>query len=198
MEDESNVPPPASGEDIRPPDDPSYPPQSVLQPAARRSAVITYVGGLFVLAAIVGVAMMYWIGRDKGRVEPGTPQAVGTVGTAPGGLGRTDGGSDPQKRPDTPREELELRGAGTLLTRIDAVFAGSPASVAGRQVDFRDVEVESGDSRTFWVRDGSARIAVVAEGDARVTPGSRVDVNGVAESDGSGSVRVRAQRVSVR
>jgi hypothetical protein len=198
MGDESNGPPPASGEGTRPPDDPRYPPQSVLQPAARRSAVITYVGGLVVLAAIVGVAMMYWIGRDKGRVDPATPQAVGTVGTAPGGLGRTDGGFDPQKRPDTAREELELRGAGTLLTRIDDVFAGSPASVAGRQVEFREVEVESGGNRSFWVRDGSARIAVVTDGDTRVTPGSRVDVKGVAEPDGSGGVRVRAQRVSVR
>ena len=217
MQEQSNVPPRSVEEGIRPPDDPRYPPQSVLRPKAQRSALITFVGGLTLLAALVGLALVYWTDRDKGRVDPTAPQAVGTGGTAPGGVGRQEGGFDPQRPPENTRDEIESRGAsGTsqgsplgrgssglaggnrVLTRIEDVVQQSPASVAGRQVDLRDIAVESGTGRSFRIHDGNARVDVVANGDARVTPGDRVDVQGVAESDPSGGVRVRAQQVVIR
>ena len=110
MEDESTVPP-HRPEGIRPPEDPRYPPRSVTRPAVRRSLVITYVGGIALLFAIIAAGMFYWSTRDRQRVDPTMPQAVGTVGSAPGGHRETPGGRDPQQRPDSTRDELKQRGA---------------------------------------------------------------------------------------
>ena len=208
MANEAPTPPHHHDEGVRPPDDPRYPPQSVLRPAVRRSALFSSVGLLAVLAILIGAGMLYWMFREKGRVDPTTPQAVGTVGTAPGGVGRTEGGFDPQKRPDNAREELERRGAsgqspgtmpalrtGSVVTEIADVIRQSPASMSGQRVDLRDVEVESGTAQSFWIRDGNAKVAVMAGGETRVTPGRKVDVKGVTEADGNGGVRVRAERV---
>src|SRR5690606_9403873 len=162
------------------------------------------------LAIVLGLGMLYWVFREKGRVDPGSPQAVGTIGTAAGGFGSTVGGGDPAPRPDSVREELERRGAeGGSLGTTPAVQAGPPAAAVtaigdivtrsaagagGQPVDLRGVEVDSGDARSFWIRDGSSRVAVVAGGETQVTPGATVDVTGVTEPDGAGSVRVRAEQ----
>ena len=209
MGDESTVPQYEKQEGVRPPDDPRYPPHSVLRPEVRRSAWFSSVGLLIVLAVAIGVGMLYWVFREKGRVDPSTPQAVGTVGTAPGGLGSGEGGGDPAPRPGNTSDELEERGANgtsqgpmpplgreSVLTRIEDVVQPSSAGVAGRHVDFRNVDVESGDARSFWIRDGNSKVAVVANGDARVTAGSKVDVKGITEIDGRGGVRVRAQEIA--
>ena len=199
-------------EGIRPPDDPRFPPYSVTRPAVRRSAVITYVGGITLLFVVVGFGMLYWMTRDKDRVDPSMPQAVGTVGSAQGGHQGSPGGSDPEKRPNSTRDEIERRGGtgaaqgstpalreGAALTEIGDLFKQPPAAVAGQPVDVRDAEVESGDGAAFWIRDGDARVAVVAAAaSVRVSPGNKVDVKGVAEPDGRGGVRVRAQQVQTR
>lgn len=209
MGEESIVPTHEKQEGVRPPDDPRYPPHSVLRSEVRRGAWFSSVGLLVALAVVIGLGMLYWVFRDKGRVDPSTPQAVGTVGTAPGGLGSREGGGDPAPRPGNTADELDERGANgtsqgplpplgrnSVLTRIDDVVQPSAAGVAGHQVDLRNVEVESGDAQSFWIRDGSSKVVVVSNGAARVTPGSKVDVKGTTEVDGSGGVRVRAQEVA--
>jgi hypothetical protein len=209
---ESTIPPTDRREGIRPPDDPRYPPQSVTRPAVRRSAVITYVGGIALLFAVIGAGMAYWSLRDKDRVDPTMPQAVGTVGSAPGGHRTSPGGGDPAGRPDETRDELERRGAGgtsqgpmpplragAALTEISDLFARTPNAVAGQAVDVRDVEIISTEGRMFWIRDDSAKVAVVAPAaDAPPATGRKADVRGVAEPDGNGGVRIRAERIEMR
>jgi hypothetical protein len=197
MQDDRNVP----QEGIRPPDDPRHPPQSVLRPEVRRSAVVTYVGGITVLFALIGLGMLYWATRDKDRTDPTTPQAVATVGSAAGGHRDSPGGFDPQPRPDNTRDEIEQRRDGDsqgALANVGDLLAAAPGTIAGRPVDVRDVEVESGDDRTFWIRDGDSKVAVVAPaGTDQISPGRRVDVRGMVEQDERGGVRIRARRVDL-
>jgi hypothetical protein len=210
MADESFDSPHQKEEGVRPPDDPRYPPHSVLRSGVRRSALFSSVGLLVVLAIVIGLGMLYWVFREKGRVDPSTPQAVGTVGTAPGGFGSAEGGGDPAPRPDTTGDEIERRGGfgtsegampplgpGATLTEVADISGLSAATGAGQRVELRGVEVASGDARTFQIRDGGSTLTVVGSGDAPVKAGRTVDVKGLVESDGRGGVRVRAQQVDV-
>ena len=181
--------------------DPHNPPQSVLRPEARRAALMSYLGPVIVLFAVVGVALIYWVNRGPLTLdERGEPDAIGTAGTA------TPGGSNPDPDFGSTREELEYRGTddGTRelgsvsdapdpLTSLDAVQSGASA---GRRVEIDNVAVVSVDGNTLWISDGTGRIAVRAPADTpAIESGSHVSVAGATELDERGGVRIRASRV---
>lgn len=69
-------------------------------------------------------------------------------------------------------------------------------SVIGRPIDLHNIEVESVNGKTIWIKDGNARAAVIAPGDApAVRAGQRISVSGNVEPDGHGGVHIRAERV---
>ena len=84
--------------------DPKNPPNSVLQPEVRKAAFWAYLGPLIIIAVVLGIALLYWSTRDNapdGRTEP----AIGTSGENPG-----QGGVNPDRTPDSPRDERDYRG----------------------------------------------------------------------------------------
>ena len=194
---------------------PQNPPNSVLQPAARKSAVRTYVGGLLALFLIVGAAAVYWTSSGRGRdtdVERPDAASIGTAGER-AAAEESPGGIDPDPDHGSTREELEFRGAGERpqgpmpglgtsapLTELGAITGDDATVVAGRRIDVQDVTVDSSTSSdTFTVKDGDARAQVVApSGAPRVEAGQRVNVSGNVEPDGRGGVQIRATRVVVR
>jgi len=95
--------------------DPHNPPNAVLNRDVRRAAVWVYVGPLVVLLIIVGIALLYWMGRgpvsqqDADSLNP----AAGTTGEQTPGEERREqqqGGFEPAPRPDSTRDEVESRG----------------------------------------------------------------------------------------
>ncbi|MGE0446095.1 MAG: hypothetical protein AB7P99_12780 [Vicinamibacterales bacterium] len=95
--------------------DPHYPPKAVLNKNVRRAAVWVYVGPLIALLAIVGIALLYWLGRPPGRTEgDGLNPATGTTGEQRPATEREgqpqQGGGDPSPQPDSTRDEIEFRG----------------------------------------------------------------------------------------
>lgn len=186
----------------RDPNAPQNPPNSVVNPRVRRAAFWTYLGPLLILFLVVGVALVYWTGRTPegdGDDEP-IPEARGTTGEQPQSR-ETPGGHNPDRRPDNAREEEKFRGVATddPITELGAALEPSPGEVAGRRITVRDVDViDSHGALNFWVQDGNAKVAVVApEGSPAVANGQSVDVSGIVEPDGHGSVRIRASRVTV-
>jgi hypothetical protein len=191
--------------------DPRNPPNSVLRPAARRSAVWTYVGGIAAVFLIVAAVLAYrsvtGAGGDS-ELDVTQPSTTGTSGDDPD----SPGGFDPVPEPDSTRDEIEFRGGGTEpqgpmpglststpLTELGAMLEESPQSLAGRRIDVQDVEVESVQGSTLVVRDGDARVSVVAPGGTpEARAGQRVNVSGTVEPDGRGRARIRATRVDVR
>jgi hypothetical protein len=201
-------PAPQYGETKRP----ENPPNSVLQPAARRSAVRTYVGGIVALFLIVGAVLIYQAARDsapEGDPNRGEPASIGTAGGARAAE-PTPGGVDPAPRPDSTRDELEFRGAGEPpqgpmpplgrpLNELGSAFEDQAESI-GRRIELSDVEVERVEADgTFWVKDGNARAHVLGprDGDS-VRSGDRVDVRGTVEADDRGGIRIRAAETNVR
>ncbi len=193
---------------------PQNPPNSVLQPAARRGALAIYLGGIIALFAIVGAVLIFRTATthfgDQEIERPGDVP-VGTSGQntseQPG-----VGGFNPTPDHDSTRSELEFRGtvtpvpgpAGSTsatqpLNELGSVLDGTPSDVVGRSIVVRDVTVERAlvDS-SFWVRDGDARVEIVAPAGTAVSAGQRVNVSGVVEQDPGGSVRIRATTVNVQ
>jgi hypothetical protein len=187
--------------------DSANPPNSVLSKPARRAALVSYLGPLIVLFLIIGFGLMYWAGKtavhEPERVE--RDQAVGTAG------GTTPGGFNNQPKPSSTRDEIERRGGvddpatgpspalrdRTPLTSVGAVL-GKPNDVAGRPVDLKDVEVDSAQGNTFWVRDGDDKTEVVPPAGARVPQkGAHVHVIGTVEAFGD-TTRVQASRIDVQ
>lgn len=191
--------------------DPQNPPNSVLRPAARRSAVWTYVGGIAAVFLIVAAVLAYrsvtGAGGDS-ELDVTQPSTTGTSGDDPD----SPGGFDPVPEPDSTRDEIEFRGGGTEpqgpmpglststpLTELGAMLEESPQSLAGRRIDVQDVEVERVEGSTVVVRDGDARVTVVAPGGTpELRAGQRVNVSGTVEPDGRERARIRATRVDVR
>ena len=193
--------------------DPQNPPKSVLKPAARRSAVWAYVGGIAVVFLIVAAMYAYQSSttspRGDSELDVTEPTSVGTGGQPSNE--DSPGGFDPAPDRETTESELEFRGAtgesqGPMpgltnaepLTELGAMLEDSPQTVAGRRIDVQDVNVESVDGNTIVIRDGDARASVVTSGASEVRAGQRVDVSGTVEPDGQGSARIRATRVNAR
>jgi hypothetical protein len=106
--------------------------------------------------------------------------------------GATPGGTDPAPRPDRTSEELSYRG-------VDNSRQGQgPALTSGGHVDLSNVPVVNSRDDMFWIQDGAARVAVMTpERGSVVRTGSKVDITGVAESDGQGGLRIRASHVEI-
>jgi hypothetical protein len=103
---------------------------------------------------------------------------------------------DPQQKFESTSDELKNRGGDETVTRLSDITRNQQA-VSGRRVELKDVEVESANGNTFWVKAGADKIAVVAptgtpalKGGQRVALSGRVDVT-------DGQVRINATRVDV-
>jgi hypothetical protein len=197
--------------------DPKNPPNSVLNPAVRRTALRSYLGPLVVFFLVIGVGLIYWANRAP--LISGNPdgQQVGTSGAADerqdivgerGNRDDTPGGDNPAPRPDDTADELRTRGVdqpsaplpgtnrSTMLTGL-AMLEGEPKELAGRRIEMRNVEViNARGSSQFWVQEGNSKVEVTAPRNGpAVKDGAKVNVSGVVEEDGRGGVRVRAERV---
>ena len=104
---------------------PDNPPNSVMRPAVRRAAVVTYLGGIVVLFLLFAAALAYWTVTDK-RIAPRDgdmprePSAVCTSGERTPREG-APGGFDPAPGPlrgtrPTSRQSCS-RGSGRWLQR---------------------------------------------------------------------------------
>jgi hypothetical protein len=82
--------------------DPKNPPNSVLQPEVRKATFWAYIGPILILVVVLGVALLYWSTRDS---DSPTEPTVGTSGENPG-----QGGSNPDRTPDSTKDESEYRG----------------------------------------------------------------------------------------
>jgi len=168
-------------------DDPANPPESLLKPEVRRAALMSYLGSVIVLFAVVGVALLYWANRGPVRDAPTDRDAVGTVGL------QLPGGGNPERPATSSEDEIKYRGidpSSQPVTTIANALSISPASP--QRVELSNVIVDRLDGQTVWVRDADARIAVVAPRDAAPREGGHVNVSGTTEPDGQGAIRVRA------
>ena len=109
----------------RDPRDPQYaetehprnPPQAVLNPGARGTALKSYLGPIVVLFVIIGLALIYWARRDPGRDfdDNSLNPTTGTTGERlkDGDPSRdlNQGGGDPASQPDSTKDELKDRGS---------------------------------------------------------------------------------------
>jgi hypothetical protein len=186
------------------------PPNSVLRPIVRRTAVWTYLGAIVAVVLLFGALMAYFAGTDTSlRDDDGRdPAAIGTSGERMPREG-TPGGFDPSPSHDSTASELEHRGGGeppqgpmpglsNPLTRLGQIGNESPQSLTGRRIEMQGLEVERAEGATFQVRDGGARATVIAPGSTpTVQAGQRVDVVGTIETAGD-EVRIRASRIDVR
>jgi len=186
---------------------PENPPNSVLSKSTRRAAIGSYLGPVIVLFVIVGLGLIYWSNRGPSQPDRDTTHTgVGTTGeNGPGAF-------DPRPRSDSTREELEFRGGiddpkqgpmpalrdATPLTKLDEITRDA-SFVSGRRVDVNDVQVDSVQGNTFWVRDGNDRVEVIApEGSSIPAQGTRVRVVGTAEGAGGQRARIRASTIAPR
>ena len=86
----------------------------------------------------------------------------------------------------------------TPLTKLDEITRDA-SFVSGRRVDVNDVQVDSVQGNTFWVRDGNDRVEVIApEGSSIPAQGTRVRVVGTAEGAGGRRARIRASTIAPR
>lgn len=169
------------------------PPDSVVNPRVRRTALWLYVGPIVAFFVLAGIALFYWSTRPERSAEQAAerevPRAEGTAGST------TPGGFEPQPAPRSTRDEIENRG-GAVLTELGAAL-DEPGAV-GRRIEVSEVEVERVDGpRLFWVRDGNVRVAVTAPANSpELRAGQRADIIGVVERR-DGARHIRATRVSV-
>ena len=180
------------------PNDPANPPHSMIKPATRRAALMSYLGPVIALFAIVGVALIYWTSRGPASTDIRDENTIGTVGREPGGF-------EPGGAQDSARDEIEFRGgdpdtgalAGPGITSVDRALATDPSKP--QRVTLDGVAVDAIEGDVIWVRSGDARIAIMG-GDtgARPRAGQRIDVTGTTELDARGSVRIRANQIEVQ
>jgi hypothetical protein len=183
--------------------EPQNPPNSMLSRSTRRMALWSYLGPVVVLFLIVGLGLVYWSYRGPSLRERDTTQeGIGTTGESPGGF-------EPQSRANSTRDEIERRTGGDLpqgslpqlhdktpLTSIDQIVK-SPNEAAGRPVELKDVEVESAQGNTFWIRDGGDKVEVIAQpGSTTPAKGTDVHIVGTVEAVGADRARIRASSVT--
>jgi hypothetical protein len=171
--------------------DPKNPPNSVVRPEVRKTALWVYLAPIVLGCVVVGIAAMYWSTRGPAP-NADTTRTIGTVGD-----GSTPGGHDPDPRPDDTRAEVEYRGSGPLTTLGGMA---EPRTAIGQRVALKDVEVKAANEPgTFLIEDGATEMIVVAPSSApQVRAGMRADIDGVVEADGKGGARIRATHVAAR
>jgi hypothetical protein len=180
---------------------PENPPDSLLRPAARRAALLSYLGPVVILFVVVGIALVYWLNR--GPVRTITPLDRSVIGTA--GL-KTDGGGDPRPSFSGTANEIRNRAGDetslgsrpddrAALTTVDTI---RNSGTGARRVALSAVQVDSVDGNTIWVREGESRVAIVLpQGTAAPRRGDRVDVSGMTDTQ-DGSIRVVADAVHIK
>ena len=199
--------------------DPKNPPNSVVNPSVRRTALRSYLGPLLVFFLVVGIGLIYWANRPPLVTGDQDGQQIGTSGDsndrldAVGERGNRDdtpGGTNPDRRPDSTADELRDRGVnqpsqplpGTsrsaMLTGL-TMLEGEPKDLVGRRIDLRNVEVvDARGPSQFWVREGNNKVEVTAPRNGpALKSDSHVNLSGVVEEDGRGGVRIRAERVEM-
>jgi hypothetical protein len=168
----------------------------------RRTALRTYLGPIVGLFVLVGLTLLYWASRppatERAANQPDRddPNVSGTAGERNPDE-NSPGGFDPQRTPDSTREEIEHRG-GAAVTELGDLLDEKARGEVGRPVEISDVDVELVESPTsFWVKDGNARVQVIAPSAATpVRQGQQVNITGVAERSGD-SLRIRASRIAI-
>ena len=180
---------------------PKNPPQSVLNPHVRRAALMSYLGPLVALFAVVGIALIYWSNRGPVSPDDRERDAVGTVGNSAGGTAPTPRfrttddelryrGSEKSGRAETNREPAKAE------TKLDSVRS---IEGAGRRVEIDNAEVVSLDGSVMWIIDGDNLIAVlVPEGGKPMKSGARVRVTGTTEIDPQGNLQIRASGIEAK
>jgi hypothetical protein len=170
---------------------PENPPNSVLSKGARRATVLSYFVPVVVLFVVVGIALVYWSNQPEHSQTPDRDRSeIGTVG-------RTDGGSQPEARPDNARSEIQYRGGDLApITKVDQLKDVDARTMNGRRVSIDEAEVDSVSGNMLWVRDGDEKFAVIAPaGSPSVRPGTKVSITGHVVADSSGAAQIRADRV---
>ena len=167
--------------------DPHNPPRVLLEPESRRAALWSYLGPVIALFVIVGVALVYWLGRGPAAGNARTDgAAIGTVGR------ESPGGGDPQPPFNSTADELKYRGwPGADEKAIRSIEGARKAGPSSQRVALSDVTVDTVDGTTTWVKNGDDRIAVIGNGGPQVKSGDTVSVSGMTERDASGDVRIR-------
>ena len=184
------------------PNAPQNPPNSVANRSVRKTALRTYLLPLIAFVVLAALALVYWSAqppraeRDANLIDRDNPNVAGTAGER-GPDQDSPAGRDPQRTPDSTRDEVEDRG-GDVVNELGALLDERALADAGRKVEVTDVNVDQVDSPTsFWVKDGSARVEVIAPaGSTPVRPGQQVDITGVAERSGE-VLRIRASKIAV-
>jgi hypothetical protein len=199
--------------------DPKNPPNSVINPSVRRTALRSYLGPLVVFFLVVGIGLMYWANRPPLVSGDQDGRQVGTSGDSDdridivgerGNRDDTPGGTNPEPRPDSTAAEIENRAGnpdppdfpGVRPERDLAGLArleGEPKDLVGRRIDLSNVEVVNARGASqFWVQEGNNKAEVTAPRNGpAVKSGSKVNLSGVVEEDGRGGVRIRAERVEM-
>ncbi len=187
--------------------DPTNPPRAVLNPRVRSIPLYTFLGGILVVFAVIGIVLLYVRTSDR-QAEPGPAEPGAAVGTAGD---RLPGGVEPRPTPGTTQDELAFRGVDDArpqgpipplattdaVTRVDAF--DDPGTVAGRRVELENALVDAREGDTIWLREGTTRVAVaVPSGTPAIETGMRVDISGVVETTDDTRTRIRATNVSVR
>lgn len=171
-----------------------YPPNSVTNKRARRSAVWSYFFPIVSLFVVIGALMLYWSNRPAHSEAPSTERSeVGTVG-------RTDGGFDPQPKPNNTQDEVENRGGDLApVMSLADLRNGNTGTMTGRRVALDEVRLDRVSGRQAWVHDGDQTVAIVMpEGTPLLTAGERVAVTGRVERDDQGAPRIAADWIQVR
>jgi hypothetical protein len=176
---------------------PRNPPESVANPAVRRSALRAYLVPLVVFFAGVGLVLAFWLAvRPATTREVAEPSAEGTTGTERADVrADTPGGGNPERTPSNARDETQER-AGRAITELSDITSDNGRFTIGRVVDLRGTKVGRIESPTvFWLDDGRTGIEVVTQAPIdSLRPGQSINLSGSVERSGD-SVRIRASRV---
>jgi hypothetical protein len=163
-------------------------------PRSRRVPDRTLITLMTVLLLVIVGIFVY-----RMSTRPAEPDSAGDRSSVDRAGEQLPGGSDPQPKFGSTRDEIENRGGGRsadAVTRLSDI-TDDRHSVSGQRVELKDVEVESASADSFWIKDGDDKIAVVAPaGTPALRDGQRVSVSGRVEASGD-SVRINATRVEV-
>jgi hypothetical protein len=89
--------------------DPRNPPNSVLQPAARKATTRSFLWPLIVLTVVAGLLWIFWAGQPP-RARDANDSGVPTTVTGTSGEDAGKGGTNPDPTPDSTKDEIEFRG----------------------------------------------------------------------------------------
>jgi hypothetical protein len=93
---------------------PKNPPQSVLRPQVRSSALLGLLASVVVFFALIGLTLIFWtVAHPRPAAREGMERGVGRSGYY-----WTEGGRDPARPPRSTRDELKFRGALTPPSEV--------------------------------------------------------------------------------